>query len=175
MHWKFYNTLHHSTCNIHFFSTACLFRSYQNFRKYFKSLLVHWEQLVLTNSCWTSLMLFVTAECPAWSVACFDGDGCVSTASLCDGRVQCRDRSDELLCAAKKGIHHTEMTTCITTGQSDNITELCTIFYTLIFFALVIQRCVISCNWMYILFAKDILRTDPLLFNSWVEEERCSL
>lgn len=120
MHWKFYNTLHHSTCNIHFFSTACLFRSYQNFRKYFKSLLVHWEQLVLTNSCWTSLMLFVTAECPAWSVACFDGDGCVSTASLCDGRVQCRDRSDELLCAAKKGIHHTEMTTCITTGQSDN-------------------------------------------------------
>lgn len=65
-------------------------------------------------------MLFVTAECPAWSVACFDGDGCVSTASLCDGRVQCRDRSDELLCTAKKGIHHTEMTTCIQTGQSDN-------------------------------------------------------
>lgn len=50
-------------------------------------------------------MLFVTAECPAWSVACFDGDGCVSTASLCDRRVQCRDRSDELLCAAKKGIY----------------------------------------------------------------------
>lgn len=174
MHWKFYNTLHHSTCNIHFFSTACLFRSYQNFRKYFKSLLVHWEQLVLTNSCWTSLMLFVTAECPAWSVACFDGDGCVSTASLCDGRVQCRDRSDELLCAAKKGIHHTEMTTCIQTGQSDNHRTLY-YFYTLIFFALVIQRCVISCNWMYILFAKGILRTDPLLFNSWVEEERCSL
>lgn len=125
--------MYHSTCTENsithciiahatyiFFSTACLFRSYQNFRKYFKSLLVHWEQLVLTNSCWTSLMLFVTAECPAWSVACFDGDGCVSTASLCDGRVQCRDRSDELLCAAKKGIHHTEMTTCIQTGQSDN-------------------------------------------------------
>lgn len=51
-------------------------------------------------------MLFVTAECPAGSVACFDGDGCVSTASLCDGQVQCRDRSDELLCTAKKGTSH---------------------------------------------------------------------
>lgn len=79
-------------------------------------------------------MLFVTAECPAWSVACFDGDGCVSTASLCDGRVQCRDRSDELLCTAKKGIHHTEMTTCITTGQSDNHRTLYYFLYLNFFF-----------------------------------------
>lgn len=70
----------------------------------------------------------MNAECPAWSVACFDGDGCVSTASLCDGRVQCRDRSDELLCTAKKAdiLHcHGDMFVCWDGEECIPRTQLC--------------------------------------------------
>lgn len=111
-------------------------------------------------------MLFVTAECPAWSVACFDGDGCVSAASLCDGRVQCRDRSDELLCAAKKGIHHTEMTTCITTGQSDNHRTLYYFLYLNFFCPRNSKMCHFLQLNVHSVCQGYILRTDPLLFNS---------
>lgn len=140
-HWKFYNSLYHSTCTENSITHCIIAHAKYIFfplhayleairtSEYLKSLLVRWEQLVLTNSCWSSLMLFVTAECPAWSVACFDGDGCVSPASLCDGRVQCRDQSDELLCAAKKGTHHTEMTICIQIRQSDNLQTLYLFLY----------------------------------------------
>lgn len=166
--------MHHSTCNIHFFSIACLFRSYQNFRKYFKSLFVHWEQLVLTNSCWTvwCYLWQLNVQRGVWLVLM--GTGVLARpASVTDefsvgtGQMNYSVQQRKVY-ITQKWQHAYKL-------DNQIITELCTIFYTLIFFALVIQRCVISCNWMYILFAKGILRTDPLLFNSWVEEERCSL
>ncbi|XP_078324156.1 prolow-density lipoprotein receptor-related protein 1-like isoform X2 [Crassostrea virginica] len=41
-------------------------------------------------------------ECPVGQVPCFDRHGCVSKTALCDGQVQCTDKSDEMLCTSRK-------------------------------------------------------------------------
>lgn len=37
-------------------------------------------------------------RCPSGEESCFDGSKCIPSSSLCDGRVDCPDQSDELDC-----------------------------------------------------------------------------